>query len=184
MLRLWPKTYCQDGSTDHKKVIGNTPDISEYCNFGFHYLTLYYPAKKPCIWTSQETRKMVFCFTLNQTWSFYCIFPISGIPVADTTVQHVTKEDYMDTTIKAQIDELNIGLPPIWLILLVTSHWWILSWGHRHTITSGSNKCVWFDHPNPGGIWGHIGKVTLKKSILVIMLSGIMLQSGGKTLQP
>ena len=40
----------------------------------------------------------------------YQIVPVYGIILANRTVQHVTKEDYMDHDIKTQSDEFKIGL--------------------------------------------------------------------------
>ena len=40
----------------------------------------------------------------------YFIIPESGIPITDTTVQHVTREDYHDQDIKFHIDSFNAAL--------------------------------------------------------------------------
>ena len=40
----------------------------------------------------------------------YWILPESGIPIADTMVQHVIAEDYRNEAIKAQIDAFDSAL--------------------------------------------------------------------------
>ncbi|KAL3798057.1 hypothetical protein HJC23_012348 [Cyclotella cryptica] len=40
----------------------------------------------------------------------YWVIPITGAPVADTTVQHITRDDMNDPTIKMMIEEFNTKL--------------------------------------------------------------------------
>jgi hypothetical protein len=38
---------------------------------------------------------------------YYWIIPVSGIPIYDITVQHVTRDDLLDDDIRAQVDVFN-----------------------------------------------------------------------------
>ena len=37
----------------------------------------------------------------------YWIMPVDGIPIAETTVQHVTCDDLLDNNIKSQVDRFS-----------------------------------------------------------------------------
>ncbi len=82
-------------------VTGHTPDISEYCNFGFYDLVWYWQVPHPlmaehdhelaCWMGVAHRRGLDMC---------YWLMPVSGRPIVTSTVQHVTSEDYRNPDLK------------------------------------------------------------------------------------
>mmetsp|Transcript_38822 Transcript_38822/g.82849 ORF Transcript_38822/g.82849 Transcript_38822/m.82849 type:complete len:728 (-) Transcript_38822:475-2658(-) len=100
------------GRTGHEIVTGQTPDISEYLDFDFYDLVWYLVDKHPS--TGQQNRQLARWAGVSHrigTAMCYWLIPVSGRPIAETTVQHVTADDMRDVNIKAQIDEFNKGSP-------------------------------------------------------------------------
>ena len=96
------------GRTAMESVTGKTPDISEYLDFDFYDLCWYYTETHPSI--SKDNRAL--CRWLGVSHRIgsdmcYWIITETGIPMAETTVQHVTRDDLLDQDIKVQIDNFN-----------------------------------------------------------------------------
>ena len=68
----------------------------------------------------------------NQIGSDMCawIVSISGVALANISVQHITNEDYMYPDIKAHIDKFKLGLAIQLDDTSVTTHGWPLPWRH------------------------------------------------------
>ena len=89
-------------------VTGKTPDISEYLDFDFYNLVWYFPGVHPSI--SKENRALGRWLGVSHQIGdnmCYWIMPVSGHPIAETTVQHVTRDDILDPDVSAQIKEFN-----------------------------------------------------------------------------
>ena len=97
-----------DGRTGIEEVTGVTPDISEWCDFEFYDLVWYRPHGK--LNEGQNAAELALWIGVShRTGSDMCywILPKSGIVQSHTTVQHVTAEDYADSSIKARIEEFQ-----------------------------------------------------------------------------
>ena len=97
--------------TPIEAVTGKTPDISEYLDFDFYDLVWYFPGVHPSI--SEENRALGRWLGVSHRIGSdmcYWIMPVSGNPIAETTVQHVTRDDILDADISAQITEFNQNL--------------------------------------------------------------------------
>ena len=96
------------GRTGYEMVTGQTPDISEFLDFDFYDLVWYHVDQHAS--TGQQNRKLArWVGIAHKIGSALCywLIPVSGKPVAKTTVQHVTSEDLRNPEIKAQVDEFN-----------------------------------------------------------------------------
>lgn len=94
-----------DGRTGYERVTGNTPDISEYCDFEFNDLVWYRPHGK--LTDADEPAELGLWMGISHRVGSdmsYWILPRSGIVGSYTTVQHVTKEDYANPAHRAAID--------------------------------------------------------------------------------
>jgi hypothetical protein len=109
LMQLIPRGY--DEQTGYELVTGRTPDISEYCDFDFYDLVWYWPNTS----TEQNdiNRSLArWVGVAHRVGSSMCywLIPISGILIANTSVQHVIQDDYNNPNIKRQIDSFNAGL--------------------------------------------------------------------------
>ena len=96
------------GRTGYELVTGSTPDISEYCDFDFYDLVWYHVEKHPPL--SKESRQLArWIGVAHRIGSDLCywLMPVSGTPIAETTVQHVTAEDLRDRDIANRIEEFD-----------------------------------------------------------------------------
>lgn len=107
ILQIIPRNSL-DGRTGREAVTGKTPDISEYCDFDFWDLIWYFPGVHPSI--AQDNRVLGRWLGVSHRIGSdmcYWVMGVDGIPIAETTVQHVTRDDLLDNDIKAQIDAFN-----------------------------------------------------------------------------
>ena len=75
----------------YEEDTGKKTDISEFLDFDFWDLVCYWPAKHPSLMA--DNRKLgCWAGVAHHIGSDLCywIIPESGIPITDTTVQHVT----------------------------------------------------------------------------------------------
>ena len=95
-----------DGRTGFEEVTGDTPDISEWCDFKFYDLVWFRPhgklgdADSPAdlgLWIGVSHR-------VGSDMSYW-ILPKSGHVGSYTTVQHVTKEDHANPKHRESIEE-------------------------------------------------------------------------------
>ena len=97
--------------TGYEMITGKTPDISEYLDFDFYDLVWYWRAPHPSM--TSNTRELArWMGVAHRVGSDMCywLMPVSGIPVVNSSVQHVTAEDIRDPDIKARVDDFNTRL--------------------------------------------------------------------------
>ena len=100
-----------DGRTGFEEVTGNTPDISEWCDFEFHDLVWYRPHGK----LTEEDKAFELGLWIGVSHRVgsdmsYWILPKSGVVGSCTTVQHVTKEDHANPEHRQNIDDFLVGI--------------------------------------------------------------------------
>jgi hypothetical protein len=97
--------------TGYEEVTGTTPDISEFLDFDFWDLVWYWPAKHPSL-DANDRKLGRWAGVAHRIGSDMCywIIPESGVPVTDTTVQHVTRDDLHDPSISTQVEAFNAAL--------------------------------------------------------------------------
>ena len=106
-MQLLPRNAL-NGRTAMEEVTGKTPDISEYCDFDFYDLVWYFPGVHPSI--SQDNRALGrWAGVSHRIGSDMCYWIITsdGIPISESTVQHVTRDDMLEPEIMNQIEEFN-----------------------------------------------------------------------------
>ena len=97
--------------TPHEVVHGHTPDISELVDFDFYDLVWVYDTKHPGVGDEDK----ILCPWLGVAHDVgsdmcYWVMPESGIALARTTVQHVTRDDMLDPAISEQITKFDKAL--------------------------------------------------------------------------
>ena len=100
-----------NGRTGYEEVTGKTPDISEYCDFDFYDLVWYYPGVHPSI--SEDNRALGRWLGVSHRIGSdmcYWIMPVNGQAIAETTVQHVTRDDMLDPTVSKSIEKFDEAL--------------------------------------------------------------------------
>ena len=109
LMQLIPRGH--DERTGYELVTGRTPDISEYCDFDFYDLVWFWPntTASHTDKNRQLARWVGVAHRIGSTMCYYLI-PESGLLIANTSVQHVIRDDYMNQDIKRQIDEFNAKL--------------------------------------------------------------------------
>ena len=98
-----------DGRSGHEAITGETPDISEYLDFEFYDLIWWWDrSNKPNI-TDDPRRLGRWLGVSHRVGSdmSYWIVTQSGQIVSKSTVEHVTRDDYMNDDIKQKIVEFN-----------------------------------------------------------------------------
>ena len=96
------------GRTGYEEVTGRTPDISEYLDFDFWDLVWYWDTAHPNI--DQDDRKLGrWAGVSHRVGSDMCywIALANGHIIAETTVQHVTRDELNDPEIKSQIEQFD-----------------------------------------------------------------------------
>ena len=92
------------GRTALEHVTGKTPDISELCDFDFYDLVLYHPGPHPNF--GDDIKKLGRWLGIaHRIGSDMCYWILTkdGSIIAETTVQHVTREDMQEDAIKQQV---------------------------------------------------------------------------------
>ena len=92
-------------------VTGRTPDISEYLDFDFYDLVWYWRSAHPSL--SEHDRELArWMGVAHRVGSDMCywLMPVSGVPVVNTTVQHVTAEDLRNPDLQSRVDDFNTRL--------------------------------------------------------------------------
>lgn len=98
----------RDGRSGYERITGQTPDISEFCDFDFYDLVWYWPHSHPS--TAERSKEIArWVGVAHRIGSDMCywLIPVSGTLIADTTVQHVTTEDLKNPDVKRQVDTFN-----------------------------------------------------------------------------
>ena len=92
----------------NEMITGKTPDISEYLDFNFYDLVWYWRQPSPSL--SEHDRELArWMGVAHRVGSDMCywLMPVSGVPVVNSSVQHVTAEDLQNPEIMQQIDDFN-----------------------------------------------------------------------------
>ena len=96
-----------DQRTGYELVTGKTPDISEYCDFDFYDLVWYWAGQVTGTNTGRKLARWLGVSHKVGSDMCYWIMPVSGTPIADTTVQHVTADDLISADAKRQVEEFD-----------------------------------------------------------------------------
>lgn len=92
-------------------LTGKTPNISEYLDFNFYDLVWYWRSANPSL--LHHDRELAWWMgAAHRIGSDMCywLMPVSGIPIVNTTVQHVTMEEMHEPKIKQRADEFEASL--------------------------------------------------------------------------
>jgi hypothetical protein len=98
-----------DRRTGYEEVTGQTPDISEWLDFKFYDLVWWWHLpSKPNV-TDNPQRLAHWLGVSHHVGSDLCYWLVTdtGKLVSNSSVQQVTRDDYLQEDIKKQIDELN-----------------------------------------------------------------------------
>ena len=94
-----------DGRTGFEEVTATTPDISEHCDFEFNDLVWFRPHGK--LNDGQLPGELGLWLGISHRVGSnvsHWILPVSGNAQSHTSVQHVTREDFVKPECKAAID--------------------------------------------------------------------------------
>ena len=95
------------GRTPIECITGETPDISEYLDFGFYdWVTFRNNAGLGC---SEIGRWLGVSHRVGQLMSYW-ILPASGIPISCTTVQQVTEAEKKTDEFKEKMGKFNLKI--------------------------------------------------------------------------
>ena len=94
-----------------EEVTGEIPDISEYVDFDFYYIVWYHTGMYPTVSKEHQAlgRRMGVAHRIVRDMPYW-IMPISGQPIAKTTVKNVTRDDMLDPDIAAHIKAFDWSL--------------------------------------------------------------------------
>ena len=97
-----------NGRTALEHVTGKTPDISELCDFDFYDLVWYHPGPHPNLGDDIRSlgRWLGIAHRIGSELCYW-ILTKDGSVIAETTVQHVTREDMQEDEIKEQVAAFN-----------------------------------------------------------------------------
>ena len=104
ITQLLPQNLLQE-RTGFDQVTGKTPYISEYCDFDFYDLVWYHAGVHPSI--SKENREMGRWLGMSHrigSEMCYWILTKSSKVIVEMTVQHVTRDNLLDSNIATQIE--------------------------------------------------------------------------------
>ena len=107
--RLALPLYQLHGRTPHEVLTGNTPDNSEYLEYEWYqpvwvFDTAAFPEQRRTI-----VRWIGVAHRVGQAMCFW-ILPPSGIPIARTTVQAITKSELATREVKEQLRECDAAI--------------------------------------------------------------------------
>jgi hypothetical protein len=99
----------KDGRSGHEEVTGNTPDISEWLDFDFYDIVWWWDRpNKPNI--MDETKRLARWLGVSHHVGSdlcYWLATDSRQVVSKTSVEHVTRDDYLLEDIKKQIEDFD-----------------------------------------------------------------------------
>ena len=97
-----------DNRTGYEEVTGQTPDISEWLDFEFYDLVWWLDRPNKPEFT-ENTRLAWWLGVSHQVGSdlSYWLITESGKIISKTSVEHITRDDYLEVEIKAEIDWFN-----------------------------------------------------------------------------
>jgi hypothetical protein len=95
-----------NGRTPYKILTGNTPDISEFLEFGWYQLVWY---NEPQVFPNQTrlpARWLGVAHRVGQAMCYW-LLPESGVLIARTTIKSISNEELATTEVKHIIDAFN-----------------------------------------------------------------------------
>ena len=99
------------GRSAYEQVTGRTPDISEYLDFDFYDLVWYHPGIHPNFGKPiRELGRWLGVSHRVGSDMCYWILTINGDIISESTVQHVTRDDTLNSEIAQQIETFDEGL--------------------------------------------------------------------------
>ena len=101
----------QNERSGYEMITGRTPDISEYLDFDFYDLVWYWRMPNPSL--SQHDRELArWMGVAHRVGSDMCywLMPVSGVPVVNSSVQHVTAEDLRNPQVIERVEDFNSRL--------------------------------------------------------------------------
>ncbi len=107
LMRFIPRQSLQ-GRNGHEEVTGSSADISEYLDFDIYDTVWYWREKHPSISASSKALGK-WLGVAHRVGSDMCywILTVTGDIIAETTVQHVTREDLDNPSIATQVKEFD-----------------------------------------------------------------------------
>jgi len=106
LARTLPQLH---GRTPWEKITGNTPDISEFLEFQWYEPIWYY---EPTAFPEERhliARWIGVAHRVGQAMCYW-ILPVSGVPIARTTIQKISNEDLETEAVKAKLKDLDRSL--------------------------------------------------------------------------
>jgi hypothetical protein len=99
-----------DGRTEYEEVTGQTPDISEWLDFEFYDLVWWIHCPKKPYFTDHVRQLGRWLGVSHRVGSNLCywILTDSGNVVSKSSVEHVTRDDYLKPKIKAQMKNFQL----------------------------------------------------------------------------
>ena len=90
----------------YEKVTGETPDISEWCDFSFYDQVWYWDTPSKGSPSSNIGRWLRILHRIGSSLSYW-ILTITGNVLSRTTVQHITKTEVDTESIKIKIQNFD-----------------------------------------------------------------------------
>ena len=89
-------------------ITGKTPDISEYLDFNFYDLVWYWRLPNPSL-SEHDCKLARWMGVAHRVGSDMCywLMPVSGTPIVNSSVQHVTAEDLQNPQVMQRVDDFN-----------------------------------------------------------------------------
>jgi len=94
------------GRTPYERITGNTPDISELLEFEWYQPIWYYEPSEFPHENKLLGRWIGIAHHIGQALCFW-VLPLSGTPIARTTIQAITKEDLEISILKDKLNEFD-----------------------------------------------------------------------------
>ena len=96
-----------DGMTGYQMITGKRPDISELLDFEFYQLVWMHTEGKDLAKPNRELARWLGIARIVGGDMTYWVLPKSCIPVAESTVQHVTVSDMDEPDMKERVEKFN-----------------------------------------------------------------------------
>ena len=95
----------------YEMITGKTPDILEYFDFDFYDLVWYWLWLNPFLseHVCELARWMGIAHRVGLDMCYW-LMPVSGVPVVNSSVQHITADKLRNPEIMHQIDDFNTRL--------------------------------------------------------------------------
>jgi len=101
--------FSMEGRTPYEVVFGHTPDISSLCNFDFYEPVWFYEPQAFPDDRRIMARWLGEAHGVGQAMCYW-ILPASGVPIARSTVQPISKVDRDSEEVKMELKELDAAI--------------------------------------------------------------------------